>query len=163
MTTKTEYGPPIAVNGKRPEWLTGDVDCGLETGAGWVAFGFTPDCPAEDWVWSHDDGRPCILSIRLRSDHPYYQNAKYKARNGAIYIGDATDEGYALRQAIGICEAAGYTVTLPDPLAADREFLAGLMRAANGWLPHQTEIEAGKCTDKVSAAMDYLRQNKGRL
>lgn len=63
---------------------------------------------------------------------------------------------------VATLEAAGYTVTPPDPLAADREFLAGLMGAL-GRPGTAICIKDGEYNDTIPAAMEYLRQNKERL
>ena len=59
-------------------------------------------------------------------------------------------------------EAAGYTVTPPDPLAAGREFLAGLFDV----FVHACavpDMDTGLLDDTIPAAMEYLRANKEKL
>ena len=70
-------------------------------------------------------------------------------------IADALSEA----EMIAALEATGHTVTPPDPLAGDREFVAGLM-AAMGW---QVSWTVSGNDDDITAAMAYLRANKGRL
>lgn len=63
---------------------------------------------------------------------------------------------------IAALEATGHTVTPPDPLVAEREFLAGLMDAMD-W-PACGEAFRRGCEDaSIPAGMAYLRDNKGRL
>ena len=67
------WGEEIEVNGVRPEWLRGRVLCDLKTSCGWRnEGGELAAAPAEDWAWSQRDGEPCILAIRLPSDHFAY-------------------------------------------------------------------------------------------
>lgn len=70
------WGPEIVVNGNRPEWLTGKAVADVRTNAGWCYANETEDEhdePAENWAWQHSDGKPCIIAIRFRPDHPIYQ------------------------------------------------------------------------------------------
>lgn len=73
-------------------------------------------------------------------------------------LGQAAD----IAEAAARLEAAGYTVTPPDPLAADREFLAGLCEALGQYTAGEG-YRGGLADHRIPAAMDYLRQNKGRL
>lgn len=165
MPMTEEYGPPIAVNGKRPEWLGDDERCLTLANFGdrtWHAAA----CQASRWIWNK------ISHIRLRADHPYYQSAEYRAATG--FIGE-DDRGYVygvpvfdLRPAmteaemIAALEATGHTVTPPDPLVAEREFLAGLFESFK--LSNRARlIRDGVDDTVVPAAMAYLRANKGRL
>ena len=176
-TMTEEYGPPIAVNGKRPEWL--DIN-------DWVQF--KNDCNysetrATKHIWFDN-----VVSIRLRADHPYYQSAEYKAsvgddesrfnsvkvnysHGGLRVTGELRpdvaipvfDPRPAMTEAgmIAALEATGHTVTRPDPLAADREFLARLFDALGSrWAE---DYRSGYWSSESSAAMAYLRANKGRL
>jgi hypothetical protein len=175
-----EFGPPIAVNGKRPEWLGDDERC-------------LPCWDAKAWYPMRGGARvrsvsgwASVSAIRLRADHPYYQSAEYKASVGepegcGIKLYHSPVEGVreiyvdglrvtvapvfeprpAMTEAemIAALEATGHTVTPPDPLAGDREFVAGLM-AAMGW---QVSWTVSGNDDDITAAMAYLRANKGRL
>lgn len=67
-----EWGPEIAVDGERPEWL-GDVDvghtvtiCGLETQYPWNTGDSEHITDMGEWVW------PDIDAIRLPASHPAY-------------------------------------------------------------------------------------------
>lgn len=234
-----EYGPPIAVNGKRPEWLGDDERCLTLANFGdrtWHAAA----CQASQWIWN------MISQIRLRADHPYYQSAEYKASVGepegcGIKLSHSPVEGVreiyvdglrvtvapefdprpAMTEAemIAALEATGHTVTPPsvranvrstvvpvwaldraanmagwdcwdavhrdndflrdsiiahaetitkhetppDPLAGDREFLAGLDKAANCMEHSHVAILEGIMDADIPAAMAYLRENKWRL
>lgn len=147
-----EYGPPIPVNGKRPvlvvdgDWLMFEYSlCG---GLGW----------AKDVNWQ------TVGNVRLKSDHPYYQSAEPDEQDDpAIDAAWAEhDREQRIAQAIELLEATGHTVTPPDPLAGDREFLAGLadvlLMATTGEI-----LRAGQFDPEIPAAMAYLRANKGRL
>lgn len=72
-------------------------------------------------------------------------------------IADALSEA----EMIAALEATGHTVTPPDPLVAEREFLAGLFDALGSrWAE---DYRLGYWSSESSAAMAYLRANKGRL
>lgn len=173
-----EFGPPIAVNGKRPEWLGDDDKClPFWHDEGWYksSKGSDADCVA---CWH------LVTQVRLRADHPYYQSAEYKASvveapwitvrqekvggwAHGFYRLDAGipvfDPRPAMTEAemIAALEATGHTVTPPDPLAAEREFLAGLFDALGSrWAE---DCRSGYWSSELSAAMAYLRANKGRL
>ena len=62
MTIK--WGLEIPVNGKRPEWLVDDEDVKCFTTV-WHSHHLMPS--GIDW--------PIIRAIRLRADHPHYQQA----------------------------------------------------------------------------------------
>tara|TARA_Y100000310_G_scaffold99292_1_gene97080 strand:- start:663 stop:932 length:270 start_codon:yes stop_codon:yes gene_type:complete len=67
---------------------------------------------------------------------------------------------------IAALEATGHTVTPPDPpdpLAADREFLAGLEKATACTIAYEDGWRGGTMDEFVVKAMAYLRDNKGRL
>jgi hypothetical protein len=69
-----EWGPSIPVNGVMPLWLKQSDICDLFTGEFWCYPSGAPSTnPPEEWAWSHRDGRPNILAVRLPSDHPYYR------------------------------------------------------------------------------------------
>ncbi len=72
MSGEINWGPEIAVEGKRPAWLRGVQACLMKTGAWCTWQPPTPRNPAEEWAWSHGDGRPNITAIRLPADHPHY-------------------------------------------------------------------------------------------
>jgi len=68
--TEIVWGPEIAVDGKRPEWLEiSDFPSGSQgfarTSWGWVGNRDRSD-PIEEWAWSS------ITHIRLPADHPHY-------------------------------------------------------------------------------------------
>lgn len=63
---------------------------------------------------------------------------------------------------IAALEATGHTVTPPDPLVAEREFLAGLYEAY-GDTQTVNDIRGGRFDASVKVAMTYLRDNKWRL
>lgn len=156
-----EYGPSIAVNGKRPEWL-GDYDrCIVEYRADSEMV-----LPRDGKFHAYAQARywPDVINVRAKADHPYYQSAEYKASVGKEPEGDDVpgQAGCPIRDAVATLEAAGYTVTPPDPLAADREFLAGLMHAMGYLAAFQTFMDR-KEDHRIPAAMEYLRANKGRL
>lgn len=155
-----EYGTPIPVNGKRPDWLGDDdmVRWHRTVGGGpfWDKGG---GMPARQLIWNEH-----IQLVRLKSDHPYYQSAEYRA--SVIDTSSEPEDEHAfadlLASHVRTLEAAGYTVTPPDPLAADREFLAWLMDIID--FPGSAESwRGGSYDDKIPAAMEYLRANKGRL
>lgn len=180
-----EYGPPIAVNGKRPEWLGDDERFQWQDAKGCLDWETFPhDTSALGFYWDEH-----VVTIRLRADHPYYQSAEYKAsvgdaesrfnsvkvnysHGGLRVTGELRpdvaipvfDPRPAMTEAemIAALEATGHTVTPPDPLAGDREFVAGLMDAMD-WPACGTALRRG-CEDaSIPAAMAYLRANKGRL
>ncbi|WP_066280286.1 hypothetical protein [Blastomonas sp. CCH1-A6] len=154
-----EFGPPIAVNGKRPEWLGDDDKClPFWHDEGWYksSKGSDADCVA---CWH------LVTQVRLRADHPYYQSAEYKA-SVAINAADlekAWDEEERwegdfnrpdLESVIKRLEAAGYTVTPPSVRANVRSTVVpvwALDRAANmaGW----------DCWDAVHRDNDFLRDS----
>lgn len=71
--TDIEWGAEIAVNGVRPEWLTGVQTAWLKT-THWTMPNHCPHVPAEKWSWRYgSDDRPCITAIRLPADHDYYK------------------------------------------------------------------------------------------
>lgn len=75
-------------------------------------------------------------------------------------IADAMTEA----EMIAALEATGHTVIPPDPLVAEREFLAGLMDATNYCRFSAKDVRSGAVDDSaIVAAMAYLRANKGRL
>lgn len=101
-----------------------------------------------DWCAVEMNGHPSgfawrnIPRIRLRADHPYYARM--------------TDP---IQSAISTLTQAGYTVTPPDPMIKDREFVAGIFDAAewgSAWEYEQSD-------DAVRAIMDYLRANKEKI
>lgn len=172
-----EFGPPIAVNGKRPDWLGVDDLCMISDAGvdGWL----NPE-KARYWYWTP------VTHVRLRADHPYYQSAEYKASVGGcdddmppLWALDqaaryAHDLNWAASQLYMTKGSAVYDsivahartlaehVTPPDPLAAGRDLLAGLLDmidypgSAKSW-------RSGCYDDIIPAAMEYLRANKGRL
>lgn len=73
-------------------------------------------------------------------------------------IADALSEA----EMIAALEATGHTVTPPDPLAGDREFIAGMWLSAD-WDASAEAYRAGHLDDYVRKIMAYLRANKGRL
>lgn len=75
--TAPEWGPPIPVDGKRPEWL-GVGFCKAFIDSADFFGGWTEDYedklesdPA-NWKWVKEDGTPRITLIRLPANHPYY-------------------------------------------------------------------------------------------
>ena len=61
-----EIGPEIPIDGKRPDWLGDDECCAIFDDSSWLGLGF--EIPSKNWHW-HEG----ITLIRLRADHPYYQ------------------------------------------------------------------------------------------
>jgi len=62
-----EWGEPIPVDGKRPEWLRDDDHCRAQSMMGdWYGVKGGDARPAVMWGW------PAIEQIRLPASHPYY-------------------------------------------------------------------------------------------
>ena len=69
VAIRNKWGPPIPVDGKRPEWLGDDDLCNPR----WE----------EEWFGSlvkakHVTGWEIVTAIRLKSDHSYYQREAVK-------------------------------------------------------------------------------------
>ncbi len=136
------------------------------------------------------DGKCCNVTVMTRCKGcPYYQSAEYKAsvgdaesrfnsvkvnysHGGLRVAGEFRPDGgtpvfdprpsMTEAEMIAALEATGHTVTPPDPLVADREFLAGLFESF-GLRNRARLIRDGVDDTVVPAAMAYLRANKGRL
>jgi len=69
--TNIEWGEPIAVDGKRPEWLAEDSQrvSGRDKG---IAIDWTLPARGVDWR--------TVGTIRLPADHPYYATAATPAK-----------------------------------------------------------------------------------
>lgn len=71
------WGPEIAVDGKRPEWLdTGPCKAFIDSSDafhGWTDdWEDTLETDPAGWKWVKDDGSPRITRIRLPANHPHY-------------------------------------------------------------------------------------------
>jgi hypothetical protein len=73
------WGPEIAVDGVRPEWLGEQEPFVWLKTRKWlehfrkpVMYGEPFATSTRFWAWRHSDGRPCIRAIRLPADHPAY-------------------------------------------------------------------------------------------
>lgn len=72
-----EWGPEIAVNGVRPEWLKDDVRCIIRDGDEWLGENW--DARARNWNFHVD-----VTAIRLPADHPYYKQS-VSGKDGSSY------------------------------------------------------------------------------
>lgn len=81
-----EWGEAIEVNGVRPDWLRGPEKLVWLKTFDWLEdTKQLCDVPAEDWAWSHSDGRPNIVAIKLPDDHPYYTVQAHNAKHGTNF------------------------------------------------------------------------------
>lgn len=146
-----EYGPPIPVNGKRPEWLEDDDDADFKMlfYDDEVFYDALYPASVQDWE--------SIEQIRILASHPYYQSAEYKAsvRSDAMNELVALGQEQQIAEAIALLEATGHTVTPPDPLAAEREFLAGLLSRL-GFGASADDVRDKGYDREIPAAMEYL-------
>lgn len=139
METNEEYGPEIETPGNEmPDWLeVGTIIMNTNYYGEWDDNS-APASPA--WAWEN------IPRIRLRADHPYYARM-----NDPI------------QSAIALLEQNNYTVTAPDPMIKDREFVAGLERETGGLDFPADVIIDGDEDNMVRAIMAYLRANKEKI
>lgn len=74
-----QWGPEIAVEGVKPDWLTQNDVVRLKTGVGWTSVHTgrydRVSSPIEDWAWTFRGGSANILAIALPADHPHYSQA----------------------------------------------------------------------------------------
>lgn len=79
-----EFGPEIAIEGKRPEWVMDDTICAVCNDGEW--FGLGVQIEAKEWcAWEN----PCsYTAIRLPADHPHYTQALAEHALEAQYKGE---------------------------------------------------------------------------
>lgn len=177
-TNEIEWGAPITVNGKRPDWLdAGDMVRWCKNGV-WKDF----TCKARDHNWGpymhDDDGLSFTTHIRLHADHPYYarMNDPIQSAIPTWALEQAAQSagferydnvGYAaahstMKSIMAHARTLSEHVTPPDPMIKDREFVAGML-AAMDWNTSAHGFRSGHADDRVSAALAYLRENKEKI
>lgn len=79
-----EFGPEIAIEGKRPDWVKDNTICAVCNDGQW--FGLGVQIEAREWcAWES----PCAYTaIRLPADHPHYVQALAEHALEAQYKGE---------------------------------------------------------------------------
>lgn len=147
--TDIEWGPAIAVDGKRPGWLkNGEAPirafiAGAGMFSGWSEPHEYHESVSDNWKWVTDEGQPRITKLMLPADHPHYRQPAPIDWSGEL---EATDgNGKVWRVEVKGMEDDAVMVRLPygfAPISWDTpiggshwEYNKEHNGVANSWLP----------------------------
>lgn len=118
--SSVEWGPAIAVDGKRPGWLAIDqvaqYQHRIERDGSWGKGA------ARHWNWNDEDWQ-CVTAIRLPADHPHYRQAEAAVPEGmkAWHGGDAAPADWDSEKPIAVIDDGKVSIRYGDRWDWSRE------------------------------------------
>ena len=136
MSEGITWGPEIAVNGKRPEWLADDDRMQCLPSPDWKV--------GADWVHPLDDNHAwaCLTHIRLPADHPHYAAQEPRTAPSGGEVGSEVVD--ALRGALtrSVTALNDWLATYADDLCDPEHVATARARIAEfGTLAYIAEVQ----------------------